>query len=152
MKNIKELKNLIENICSGQLFAVLATSHENQPYTNLVAFAIAEDLKTLVFVTPRDTRKFNYLTKNSRVSLMINNSTNNRTDTSESTGITITGKAHESSDKERDRLLKLFVSKHPPMTDFATSINSAVVCVDISRYDVVERFQNVFVLEFKEKS
>lgn len=152
MKSIKELKNLISTISSRQLFAVLATSHDNQPYTSLVAFAITEDLKKLVFITPRDTRKFYYLSKNNMVSLMIENSENQNVDISGAVGITITGKSKDSSGDEREQLLSLFISKHPQMQEFALSKGCSVVSVNISRYDVVERFQNVSVLEFNENS
>ena len=152
MKSIKELKNLISKIGSKQLFAVLATSNKNQPYTSLVAFAITEDLKKLVFITPRDTRKFQYLSENNRVSLMIDNSENQKVDISKAVGITITGKSRDSSGKERETLLNLFISKHPQMNEFAFSKGCSVVSVDINRYDVVERFQNVSVLEFSKNS
>ncbi|WP_320047934.1 pyridoxamine 5'-phosphate oxidase family protein [uncultured Ilyobacter sp.] len=152
MKNIKELKNLISKVSSRQLFAVLATSHENQPYTSLVAFALTEDLKNLVFITPRDTRKFQYLSENNNVSLMIDNSENQKVDISKAVGITISGKSRDSSGEEREKLLDLFISKHPQMNEFAFSKGCSVVSVDIKRYDVVERFQNVSVLEFSKNS
>ncbi|WP_319371652.1 pyridoxamine 5'-phosphate oxidase family protein [uncultured Ilyobacter sp.] len=152
MKSIKELKKLIDKVSSQQLFAVLATSHKNQPYTSLVAFAITKDLKKLVFITPRDTRKFNYLSENNMVSLMIDNSQNQKMDLSQAVGITISGKSKDSFGKEREDLLKIFLLKHPQMDEFALSKGCSVVSVDISRYDVVERFQNVSVLEFEEDS
>jgi len=152
MKSIKELKNLISKIGSKQLFAVLATSNKNQPYTSLVAFALTEDLKKLVFITPRDTRKFQYLSENNRVSLMIDNSENQKVDISKAVGITITGKSRDSSGEERENLLNLFITKHPQMNEFAFSKGCSVVSVDINRYDVVERFQNVSVLEFSKNS
>ncbi|WP_372714298.1 pyridoxamine 5'-phosphate oxidase family protein [Ilyobacter sp.] len=152
MKNIKELKKLISKVSSRQLFAVLATSYENQPYTSLVAFALTEDLKKLIFITPRDTRKFQYLSENNMVSLMIENSENQKVDITQAVGITITGKSRDSSGEEKEKLLKTFISKHPQMEEFAISKGCSVVSVDINRYDVVERFQNVSVLEFDEKS
>ncbi|ADO84027.1 pyridoxamine 5'-phosphate oxidase family protein [Ilyobacter polytropus] len=152
MKSIKELKNLISKIGSKQLFAVLATSNKNQPYTSLVAFALTEDLKKLVFITPRDTRKFQYLSENNNVSLMIDNSENQKVDISKAVGITITGKSRDSSGEERENLLNLFITKHPQMNEFAFSKGCSVVSVDINRYDVVERFQNVSVLEFSKNS
>ncbi|WP_321329878.1 pyridoxamine 5'-phosphate oxidase family protein [uncultured Ilyobacter sp.] len=152
MKSIKDLKNLISKVSSRQLFAVLATSHENQPYTSLVAFALTKDLKNLVFITPRDTRKFQYLSENNNVSLMIDNSENQNVDISKAVGITITGKSRDSSGEEKEKLLNLFISKHPQMNEFAFSKGCAVISVDIKRYDVVERFQNVSVLEFSKNS
>ena len=58
MSNPSEAKELIRQIVESQRFAVLATQFEGQPYSNLVAFAEAEDLRSLLFVTSRNTRKY----------------------------------------------------------------------------------------------
>ena len=149
MKNIDQLKAFIKNILSEQLFAVLATVNDTQPYTSIIAFAVTDDIKKLVFITPRATRKFEYIKKNNLVSLLVNNSSNKCIDISEASGITISGTAREADKIEYKALLNLFTSKHPQLRDFAESKDSAVVCVDINRFDVVERFQNVMVLEIK---
>ncbi len=150
MKNIEELEESIKKLSNSQLFAVLATVHDKQPYTSLVAFALKADIKKLVFITPRDTRKFHYIEENGFVSLLIDNSSNRSIDIADACGITVSGMAYEAKDGEREELLKLFTSKHPQMKEFAESENSAVVCVKVKRYDVVERFQNVMVLEIKD--
>jgi nitroimidazol reductase NimA-like FMN-containing flavoprotein (pyridoxamine 5'-phosphate oxidase superfamily) len=150
MKNIIELEESIKKLSNSQLFAVLATVHNKQPYTSLVAFALTDDIKKLVFTTPRDTRKFHYIEENSFVSLLIDNSSNRSIDIADASGITVSGIAYEAKGSERNELLKLFTSKHPHMKEFAESENSAVVCVKVKRYDIVERFQNVMVLEIKD--
>jgi nitroimidazol reductase NimA-like FMN-containing flavoprotein (pyridoxamine 5'-phosphate oxidase superfamily) len=149
MKDIAELKVSIKKLGEEQLFAVLATANNNKPYTSLVAFALTEDLKKLVFVTPRDTRKFQYIEKNNFVSFLIDNSSNRFSDVAEASGITLSGVAHVANGEERSELLKIFSLKHPNLKEFSESKNSAVMCVDVKRYDVVERFQNVMVLEIK---
>jgi nitroimidazol reductase NimA-like FMN-containing flavoprotein (pyridoxamine 5'-phosphate oxidase superfamily) len=147
MENIHQLRKMIHETCNLQRFGVLATVHQNQPYTSLVAFALSVDLGKLVFVTPRATRKFNYLVENSNVSFMVDNRTNESSDIVESIGITISGTAREPDNDEKKPLTGLYLQKHPHMKQFLESPNTAVLCVDVKRYDVVERFQNVMVLE-----
>ena len=148
MKGVEELKKSVKKLGEEQLFAVLATVNEEQPYVSLVAFALTADIKNLVFVTPRETRKFRYMEKNSRVSLLIDNSSNQSLDITEALAVTISGKAIEAGGNQREKLLKLFIEKHPDLKDFAESDNSVIVCIDIKRLDIVEKFKNVEVLEF----
>ena len=56
----KEIEDQVGSIMAAELLAVLATKAPDYPYTNLVAFAATEDLKKLLFVTTRSTRKYLY--------------------------------------------------------------------------------------------
>ena len=53
-----EPEQLIKEVLNTQYFAVLNSVGEGQPYSNLVSFAITDDLKSLVFITDRNTRKY----------------------------------------------------------------------------------------------
>ena len=148
MKGAEKLKQDVKKLGDEQLFAVLATVNEEQPYVSLVAFALTNDIKKLVFVTPRETRKFRYMEKNSHVSLLVDNSSNQSLDVTEALAVTVSGNAIEAKGSERERLLKLFIEKHPDLKDFAESDDSVIVSIDIKRLDIVEKFKNVEVLEF----
>ena len=147
MNTIESVKKKIIDITSKQLFGVLATSENNKPHTTIIAFHLSSDLETLYFATPRDTKKFRQLSSNTAVSFLIHNSSNLHEDTSQASGITITGEALELP--VTYLLLEKFLSKHPHMKRFISSENTAFISVKISRFDIVERFQNVTVLEMK---
>ena len=149
MNKTNRLKNIIRNIGSEELFGVLATSTEDVPYTNLIAFILQDDLKKLFFATPRDTKKFKNLTINEKVSFHIQNTKNSLEDIGKAVGITITGKATECSKKHSEEVISLYLLKYPQIKEFIYSLNTAFISVDIERYDVVERFQNVTVLKIK---
>ncbi len=151
MNKADRVRDVIRDIAARQLFGVLATESEGIPYTTLVAFALQDDLKKLLFATPRDTKKFRHITDNERVSFHINNSSNSPEDIGRATGITLTGRAYESSKKHSESAVALYLSKHPQMWEFLNSPNTAFISVDVERYDVVERFQNVTVLKMKEE-
>lgn len=151
MNKADRVRKLIRDIAAGQLFGVLATESEGVPYTTLVAFLLQDDLKKLLFATPRDTKKFKHITANERVSFHINNSSNSPEDIGNATGITLTGRASESSKEHSEKAVALYLSKHPQMREFLHSPNTAFISMDVERYDVVERFQNVTVLKMKEE-
>ena len=50
-------------------FAVLATSDNRTPYTSLIAFALTPDRHTLIFATPKATRKYENINSQPAVSI-----------------------------------------------------------------------------------
>jgi len=151
MNKIDRLKNTIRNMASKELFGVFATSVSDVPYTTLIAFVLQDDLKKLFFATPRDTKKFKNLTINEKVSFHVQNSNNSPKDIGSAIGITITGKASECSKNKSEEAITSYLLKHPQMREFIYALNTALISIDIERYDVVERFQNVTVLKVKEQ-
>jgi uncharacterized pyridoxamine 5'-phosphate oxidase family protein len=151
MNKINRLKNTIRNITSEELFGILATSVNDVPYTNLIAFVLQDDLKKLFFATPRDTKKFKNIIANKKISFHVHNSKNSYEDTGNAIGITITGRAFEYSKENSEKVKDLYLLKHPQMKEFFYAINIAFISVDIERYDVVEKFQNVTVLKMNEQ-
>ena len=151
MNKTYRIKKTIRDVAAGELFGVLATEKNGTPYTTLVAFVLQDDLKRLFFATPRDTKKFKHLTVNERVSFLIHNSTNSPEDIGSALSITITGRAAELSKGVSRESVASYLGKHTQMRDFLFSPNTAFISIDIERYDMVERFQNVTVLKMKEQ-
>ncbi|MCU0522635.1 MAG: pyridoxamine 5'-phosphate oxidase family protein [Anaerolineae bacterium] len=133
----------LRQLLSSQRFAVLATESMGQPYTSLMAFAASQDLRCLVLVTERATRKFGHMVANPRVALLVDDRTNAGTDTQSATAVTVLGHATEATDREKPTLLALFVTRHPTMADFATSPGCAVMRVRVDVYQIVTHFQDV---------
>ena len=126
-------EQLLKEVVDTQYFAVLNTVGEGQPYSNLVAFAIAEDLKSLVFVTERDTRKYRNIKANNSISLLIDNRSNRPSDIVQAVAITVIGKAIEESNK-KGNLLAIFLKRHPQLQQFVDNPNSALILVTVSEY------------------
>lgn len=72
----QEIRELLES----QKLAVLATHGQGQPYTSLVAFASSTDLREIYFATSRSTRKYDNVTANPKVSLLVDNRSNDVSD------------------------------------------------------------------------
>jgi nitroimidazol reductase NimA-like FMN-containing flavoprotein (pyridoxamine 5'-phosphate oxidase superfamily) len=137
------LISLVKDLCGTQRSAVLATQEGGQPYLSLMAFATTPDLKTIIVATDRRTRKYANLMAEPRVALLIDNRSNTPADTQEAVAITVVGQAREAPPEERERFLRLFLSKHPHLEDFATSVTCALIAVQVSTYIVVQRFEEV---------
>ena len=146
----RELESTIRKLLWDQLFGVLATSGSGRPHTSIVAYAAADDLHAIVFATPRGTRKFENLKKAGWVSLFVDNRTNNGDDLFEIFGIEARGPASELLGEERRSYESLYRARHPLLSGFAEG--SAMIKIEVRRYDVVHRFQEVLVLDFDDQS
>jgi heme iron utilization protein len=149
LKNATQLKTLLKDLFSSQSLAVLATYGSGQTYGSLVAFAATDGLKSLLFATTRDTRKFDNLTLNPMVALVMDNRANQETDFHRAIAVTATGSVKEAGASEKDLLLKLYLSRHPYLRDFVTSPTCALLKVDVDTYYIVSDFQNVLELHIK---
>jgi len=75
------------------------------------------------------------------VSLLLDNRSNREEDFAEAAAATILGTAREVAGEERESCLALFLGKHPCLSSFTRSPNSAVFRVDVEATYVVTRFQ-----------
>ena len=143
MTDIAEVWATIRALLESQRLAVLSTQDQIQPYSNLVAFAATPDLKCLLFATTRATRKYANLVAHSRVSILIDNRTNEAADFAEAAAVTVLGQAEEMQATELPQLLPLYLGRHPYLWDFVTSPTCALFRVSVERYILVTRFQDV---------
>jgi len=146
LKKVSEQKKLLRDLFDSQKLAVLATHSKCQPYANLMAFAVTKDLKNLIVATTRSTRKFANLSADSRVAMLFDNRSNTVRDFRSAITVTATGIAGEVEPRDRKRLQRLYLVKHPHLEDFVTSPNCALVRIRVNTYYIVTRFQNVMEL------
>ena len=138
-----ELEEVLRDLFQQQNLAVLGTQSSSGPWGSLVAFGSTDDLRVLFFVTGRCTRKYGNLKANANVSMVVDNRSNELKDFQEAVAVTAVGLASEPSEADRELLLKMYLAKHPHMRDFATSPSSALFRVDVDKFSIVYRFQNV---------
>ncbi len=150
MEKIVLLKEFLRGLFTSQRLAVLATQGgQAQPYGNLVAFMATKDLKHLLFATTRATRKYNNISMNPRVAMVVDNRSNQESDFHQAVAVTATGQVKKTKGKERDRLQKLYLTKHPYLKEFVSSPTCALLKMDVETYYVVRQFQNVVELHMK---
>lgn len=125
-----------------QRYAVLATEDRGQPFTSLMAFAVTDDLRHLVILSDRNTRKFANLAANRRVALLVDDRENKPTDTLDSIAVTVLGRAFGAEADASGALAGLFLARHPGLADFAATPDCVVLRVEVSAYLLVQQFEH----------
>lgn len=143
MEDLDNFRHRLRGLFESQKLAVLSTQSAGQPYASLVAFWAPDDLKSIYFATPNTTRKFANLAADSRVALLINNSSNQISDFHRAISVTAVGDGKEAVGSEKSRILEQYLSKHPYLQDFTSSPTTALVNVSVKSYYLVENFQHV---------
>jgi hypothetical protein len=138
------LKNVIGRLLGEQPYAVLCTQGEGQPYGSLVALAVTDDLKAMVFTTPKATRKYRLLCQCDHVALVVDSRSTQSDDMMQIEALTATGRATEMTDSEDiARYSRLLLARHVQLGSFVAAPSTALFRVDVVRYFHVTRFQEV---------
>lgn len=147
--NEAALRKQVRELLKDQALAVLATDRSGDPYASLVGFLSSDDLRHIYFVTTRATRKFEALTSNPRVAMLIDNRSNRFRDFREAMAASVTGEAQEIDKEQHKDIVEAYLEKHPHLAEFIESPTSALLRVSVSTYYVVTRFQHVMELHVK---
>ncbi|MDD4649198.1 MAG: pyridoxamine 5'-phosphate oxidase family protein [Desulfoplanes sp.] len=122
---------------------VLATLADSGPYCSLMAFGLTPDLAILVLATPRNTEKYRNILARPEVSLLADNRKNVDDDYTEAMAVTVLGRAFEVTHDSIADIRPVIAKDHPGMHRFFQNPDTAFIAVHVSRYVVVERFQDV---------
>ena len=133
LNSYTEENNLLKSILTSQYFAVLNSLSEGLPYSNLVSFAVTDDLKSMVFITDRNTRKYRNIRENKNISLLIDNRANQPSDLERAIAITVIGTAQEVL-INRSSLQAVFLHRHPQLKGFVGQLNTALVLITVREY------------------
>ncbi len=136
MQESSQLQRLLSELFASQKFAALATEDSGKPHNCLVAFATTDDLRNLLFTTARDTSKYRNIVAESRVAILVDSRSNQDSDFRNAVAVTATGRAKEAKGKERDRLLGIYLAKHPQLAGFANASKNVLVKVEIANYEI----------------
>jgi nitroimidazol reductase NimA-like FMN-containing flavoprotein (pyridoxamine 5'-phosphate oxidase superfamily) len=143
LKEEQELFLTIHKLLSEQKLGALATHRQGEPWATLIAFAASDTLDSIYFATSKTTRKYSNLVNDPRCSLLIDNRENLASDFSNSIAVTATGVIIELDKSEKSAALRLFLNKHPYLDTFTQSPTCAFICLQVNRYNLVRRFQEV---------
>ena len=134
----------IRRLAKDQLYGVLCTQSDGQPYGSMVAFAFTEDLRHVVFGTPKATKKYEILTACRNVALVVNNMNRHPNDLMKVEAFTATGRASEITPTEpATRWANLLLQRHPHLEAFISSPSTALYEVEIGQFFFVRSFQDV---------
>ncbi len=138
-----EVNKIVRDLLDTQRLAVLSTQMSGRPYSNLIAFAASGDLKDIVFATPRASRKYANLIAEPRVSLLIDNRSNQESDFGQASAVTVLGTAEEVLELDREKYLQFYLQKHPYLEVFVNAPTCAFIRVKVEKFIMVTRFQEV---------
>jgi heme iron utilization protein len=138
-----DIRQDIKDLLDSQKLAVLSTQGEAGPYVSLVAFAAADDLKSILFATPVYTRKYDNLKRKPEVALLVDNRVNDADDFKNGRAVTILGTAEELHGGEKQSAVAKYIRFHPHLADFARSPTSGMFLIRVHHYYLVKEFQNV---------
>jgi nitroimidazol reductase NimA-like FMN-containing flavoprotein (pyridoxamine 5'-phosphate oxidase superfamily) len=124
--------------------AVLATACENKPYTSIVAFALTQDMKGVLFATPKNTRKYRNIIKNNHVAVLIDNRNNTDKAYMGAESVSILGTAKPVRRGKRWlELSRVFVRKHPALKEFVRAPSTGLILVEATHCVHVSQFQMI---------
>lgn len=149
MTELSQVTQLLSNLFSSQRLAVLSTQDGDQPYSNLVAFAETDDLKQLLFITNRNTRKYRNLKANNRATILIDNRTNQLSDFQNAVAVTAIGISDEVIENDRNIFSPVFLRKHPNLIDFVDGPDNALFSLKIGYY-IIARFSEVDIIHVED--
>jgi len=145
-KNMNEknsIKTDIVDALQSTSFAVLATECDGQPHASLIAFTPMDGLRQLIFATYRSTRKFQNLSQNGKVAILIEGRNTNSSGMQDDFVLTAFGQAEEIRVTENEEALKAHLEKHPDMESFLLTADCALVRVTVNAYQVVRGIDDV---------
>ncbi len=149
MNDEDHLKNQIRELLLSQRLGVLSTHYKGHPYSSLVAFSSSENLSELYFATPGSTRKYRNLSQDNRVSMLIDNRSNEISDFHNAIAVTVLGTARKIEGSEKKQVAGIYLIKHPYLQDFVNSASCVLVMIQVNRYILVRRFQLVYELHVR---
>lgn len=139
-RNLKQMLAPFEDL----RFAILATSDEGRPYASLIAFAFAPDRQTVIFATPKATRKYRNMRSQPSVSILIDNRSGTPEDLSRAEAVTLVGTARlVRAGARREEYRKVFRKKHPRLASFIDDPGTALMAMLIEQAIHVTWFQYV---------
>jgi heme iron utilization protein len=145
MDKLSENRNLINPLLMSQYLAVLATYYDDQPYNNLVAFAVTDDLEHILFVTSKNTRKYENIRMNKKVAMLIDSRKNENSDFKNAFALTAIGIAKEMTSEKRNRLAEIYLNKHPYIAEFLNAADSALISIAVSDYIIASFDKSIHV-------
>jgi len=139
-----QLRQKIADLLSKEKFAVLASWDGKQPYNTLVAYIFTENLKSILFATRKDTKKYQNIAKYPYVSMLIDNRTNDKKDFKDAVALTVSAKAKPI---EKQAYFNLYLNRFPDLKEFLENPQTALILLEIQQYIYVQRFQEVLELK-----
>lgn len=128
-------------ILQTQKLVALATQELGHPYLSLMAFAMTEDLSSLIVATKKGTRKYDNMLNSPGISFLIDNRSSEKDVFQYTLAITGIGRAIEIEEREKETVIAFYLKKHPNLEAFVRSPECALFRLVIDDLVVIDHFQ-----------
>jgi nitroimidazol reductase NimA-like FMN-containing flavoprotein (pyridoxamine 5'-phosphate oxidase superfamily) len=118
---------------------VLATASGNRPHCSLMAYVTAADGREIYMVTLRDTKKYQNLTRNPAVSLLIDTREDDAgSQRSRAKALTVNGKFQTVDREKQVRIRARILKRHPHLQDIFAKNQAEIFAVRIESFQLLE--------------
>lgn len=131
-----EIYEKIYEIMTNQQFGVLATIENGVPHTSIVAFTVTNSLRTILFLTKQEGRKYKNISSNPKVTILVDHRPQSSKKITGSFAVTATGTAKPVDLKSANATKELFLFCHPSLSEYLDDPAFALVSITISNYEV----------------
>ena len=139
----EEFLRRVGQLLASQRVGVLATHYQGTPHLSLIAYVASEDLREILFVTPRYTRKVEAMGQDSRLSLLVDDRQNVASDFDACIAVTARGLAEPLPAQPVPGLLPSYLERYPHLEEFVRSPSCSIFLIRVRSYSLVSSFQKV---------
>ena len=109
----------------------------------LVSFVSSDDLKTIIFATLKESRKYENIQENKKVSILIGSQKNIIEDYKDAKALSFYGIVKKISNKQSSEYKKLYLRKHPHFAEFLSDPQCELMAIKVKKITLSMRFQEV---------
>lgn len=143
MSNLVVVKRYIEDIFKTSRFAVLATEGDGQPHASFIAITPMDSYRALIFATYRNTQKYNNLTRNGKVALLVESGKYSNAAQQDCFVLTAFGHVEEIEIADQEYVFNTHLEWHPDLLSFMQSEDCTLVRIKVDTYQVVRGIDDV---------
>ncbi len=143
MSKLIAIKKYIEDIFKISRFAVLATEGDGQPHASLIGITTVDGYRKLIFATYRNTRKYQNLSHNGKVAVLVESMDINQWGLQESFVLTAFGHVEEMGIEDENFAFIAHLERHPELLSFMQSQDCTLVSIKVDSYQVVRGIDDV---------
>jgi general stress protein 26 len=133
-----DLYGIIYEVITNQQFGVLATVENGIPHTSIVAFTVTNNLRTILFLTKQESRKFKNISKSPGVSILVDTRPDSSKMIPGSYAISATGTAKTIDLKSANATKELFLFCHPTLAEYIENPMYSLMSISVSSYNITD--------------
>lgn len=150
MYNTTPIAEFIGELLKDCRLAVMATEGNGQPHASLIAVTPFRGFREMIFATYRNTLKFENLSLNGRVAVLIQDVRKDSPGRNTISVLTAYGHAAEIGTPELEEAVNVHRERHPDLAALLQSPDFAIFRVKVERYQIVRGIDDVVWLNVED--